>query len=91
MGHRFAFTPIRKVRRICVQLFGIPEGPSSIESSEIIFDALNELGGGLGLDPSFNHCFDLPLQFLAQDDNLRTRVLKKAFDVIIDEDLDAAP
>lgn len=91
MGHRFAFTPIRKVRRICVQLFGIPEGPSSIESSEIIFDALNELGGRLGLDPSFTHCFDLPLQFLAQDDNLRTRVLKKAFDVIIDEDLDAAP
>ena len=78
MGHRFAFTPIRKVRRICMQLFGIPEGHSSIESSEIIFDALNELGERLGLDPSFTRCFDLPLQFLAQDDNLRTRVLKKA-------------
>src|SRR5262249_15637851 len=39
-GHRFAFTPIRKVRRLCYQLFGIPEGPSSAESSEEIFVGL---------------------------------------------------
>jgi hypothetical protein len=91
VGHRFAFTPIRKVRRICMQLFGVMEGPSSIQSSEMIFDALHELGSSLGLDPSFGRCFDLPLQFLAQDDKLRTRVLEKAFDVLVDEDLDAAP
>ena len=92
-GYRFAFTPIRKVRRLCTQLFGVPEGPSPIQSSEIIFEKLNELGHGRGLDPTFNHCFDLPLQFLAQDAALRERVLNVTFEAESNDDgtLDAAP
>ena len=90
-GHRFAFTPIRKVRRICYQLFGVPEGTSSIESSEGIFIALNEIAANLNRDATFNHCFDLPFQLLAQYKNLRTKVLKVDFDVVVDDDLDAAP
>ena len=35
IGYRFAFTPIRKVRRLCTQLFGTPEGFTAIQSSEI--------------------------------------------------------
>jgi hypothetical protein len=89
-GHRFAFTPIRKVRRLCYQLFGIPEGPSAIESAEEIFIGLQGIANGR--DATFNHCFDLPLQFLAQYKDLRTKVLKVDFDVAVDdEDLDAAP
>ena len=92
-GHRFAFTPIRKVRRLCTQLFGVPEGSSPVQSSEMIFEKLNELGHRLGLDPTFNHCFDLPLQFLAQDADLRARVLNVSFEAESrdDETLDAAP
>ena len=93
LGHRFAFTPIRKVRRLCKQLFGIPEGLSSAQSSEMIFEKLNELGERLGFDATFNLCFDLPLQFLAQDEDLRTRVLNVRFeaDSSDDETLDGAP
>jgi hypothetical protein len=90
-GYRFAFTPIRKVRRLCYQLFGVAEGPSSIESSEAIFMGLQEIANSVGGDATFNVCFDLPLQFLAQDKDLRTRILKVDFDVVDDEDLDAAP
>jgi hypothetical protein len=94
LGYPFAFTPIRKVRRLCTQLFGIPEGLPSARSSETIFQSLNELGEYLGgLDPTFNRCFDLPLQFLAQDPSLRTRVLNVAFEAesFDDDTLDAAP
>ena len=91
-GHRFAFTPIRKVRRLCYQLFGILEGPSSAESSERIFVGLEPIAESLGRDVTFNHCFDLPFQFLAQYKDLRTKILKVDFDVITDDDdLDAAP
>jgi hypothetical protein len=92
-GHRFAFTPIRKVRRLCTQLFGVPEGTSPIQSSEMIFEKLNEMGRRLGLDPTFNRCFDLPLQFLAQDADLRARVLNVRFEAESrdDETLDSAP
>jgi hypothetical protein len=92
-GYRFAFTPIRKVRRICTQLFGIPEGPTPIQSSETIFDKLDELARSLGLDPTFDRCFDIPLQFLAQDGALRARVLNVSFvsESGDDESLDAAP
>ena len=92
-GYRFAFTPIRKVRRISTQLFGIAEGPTPIQSSETIFDALQELARGLGLDPTFGRCFDIPLQFLAQDGALRARVLKVSFiaESCDDNSLDAAP
>jgi hypothetical protein len=91
-GHRFAFTPIRKVRRLCYQLFGIPEGPPSIESSERIFIDLQAIADTLRRDVTFNRCFDLPLQFLAQYKDLRAEILKVDFDVIVDdEDFDAAP
>jgi hypothetical protein len=92
-GYRFAFTPIRKVRRLCTQLFGIPEGPTPIQSSEMIFEKLNALAHGLSLNPTFNHCFDLPLQFLAQDAALRVRVLNVTFEAesCDDDTLDAAP
>ena len=89
LGHRFAFTPIRKVRRLCTLLFGVPEGTLTEHSSEIIFDALKDLGERFGLDPTFNNCFDLPLQILAENENLRTRVLKRQFDVeSLEETLD---
>jgi hypothetical protein len=94
LGYRYAFTPIRKVRRICAQIFGIPEEPIPSQSSERIFDALNVWGERLGLDPTFNRCFDLPLQFLAQDRELRSRVLGvPPFEVETsdDETLDGAP
>ncbi len=81
-GYQFAFTPVRKVRRLCFQLFGISEGPSSIESSQSIHNALSELGVTVGRDASFDRCFDLPLQMLAQDRNLRSSVLKVDFEVL---------
>jgi hypothetical protein len=92
-GHCFAFTPIRKVRRLCTQLFGIREGSSPLESSQVIFEGLNKLGKRLGLDPTFNCCFDLPLQFLAQDKDLRTQVLNVDFEAESSDDdtLDGAP
>jgi hypothetical protein len=93
LGYPFAFTPIRKVRRLCMQLFGIAEGLTPLESSPIIFENLRELGEQLGLDPTFDLCFDLPLQFLAQDADLRATVLNKEFEVedLDDEGLDGAP
>jgi hypothetical protein len=93
LGYRYAFTPIRKVRRLCARIFGIREGQIAAQSSELIFDQLHQWGGQLGYDPTFNHCFDLPLQFLAQDEALRLRVLNVSFDVesLEDESLDSAP
>jgi hypothetical protein len=88
-GHRFAFTPIRKVRRLCDQLFGVGEGLSPFESSEAIFLRLNELGSQIGIDCTFNNCFDLPLQYLAEDRMLRTQVLDVDFDLAVEEDLDS--
>jgi hypothetical protein len=67
----------------------VPEGTLTEHSSEIIFDALKDLGERFGLDPTFNNCFDLPLQILAENENLRTRVLKRQFDVeSLEETLD---
>jgi hypothetical protein len=93
LGYRYAFTPIRKVRRLCTQLFGTTEAPVPIQSSETIFENLHELGQRLSLDPTFNRCFDLPLQFLAQDERLRSRVLNITFETECsdDESLDGAP
>ena len=95
LGYGFAFTPIRKVRRICMQLFGIDtsEGIIPGQASQAIFQHLNELGDLSGFDPTFNRCFDLPLQFLAQYEDLRTRVLKVPFEAESsdDETLDGAP
>ena len=93
LGYPFAFTPIRKVRRLCMQLFGTVEAVVPAQSSEIIFNDLNKLGKRLGLDPTFNRCFDLPLQFLAQNEDLRTSVLKRTFEAesFDDDTLDAAP
>lgn len=95
LGYRYAFTPIRKVRRLCMQLFGIDtvDGLAPAQASEAIFQDLRNLGEFLGLDPTFNHCFDLPLQFLAQYEDLRTKVLKMPFEAesADDETLDGAP
>ena len=92
-GYRFAFTPIRKVRRLCTQLFGIQEGLSGASASEAIFTELNEMGSSLGLDPTFSHCFDLPLQILAENKELRTTVLRQDFEAeaMDSPELDAAP
>ncbi|HYD16451.1 MAG TPA: hypothetical protein VEB03_00440 [Candidatus Nanoarchaeia archaeon] len=90
-GHGFAFTPIRKVRRLCYQLFEIPEGDCSVAMSQAIYRGLQRVGDDLDVDVTFGSCFDLPLQFLAQDKTLRTEVLNVDFDLIVDEDPDAAP
>lgn len=76
-----------------MQLFGIEEGQTPVSSSQIMFQNLSELGKRLGVDPTFGRCFDLPLQFLAQDANLRVRVLNKEFEVedLDEESLDGAP
>lgn len=91
-GHCFAFTPIRKVRRLCKQLFGTPEEFTGAQSSMIIYSKLQELSDGR-MDPTFDCCFDLPFQFLAEDSNLRARVFNVMFEAESDEDdtLDAAP
>jgi hypothetical protein len=94
-GYRFAFTPIRKVRRLCKQLFGIDKSEliEPDQASEAIIHHLTELCELLGFDPTFNRCFDLPLQFLAQDKDLRTRVLQQTFEAESSDDdtLDGAP
>lgn len=89
LGYPFAFTPIRKVRRLCRQLFGTPEGLTSNEA----FQVLRDLGERRNMDPTFGRCFDLPFQFLAEEDALRARVLNKEFEVESGDDnsLDAAP
>ncbi len=75
LGYHYAFTPLHKVRRLCTQLFGTPYESQGAQSSVIIFDALKKLGDDLGLDPTFNHCFDLPFQIIAENEHLRTEVL----------------
>ena len=92
-GYRFAFTPIRKVRRLCTQLFGIVDGLAGATASEAIFATLGELGGRDGLDPTFNHCFDLPFQILAENKDVRTEVLHRDFEAeaMDSPELDAAP
>jgi hypothetical protein len=92
-GFSLAFTPIRKVRCLCTQLFGIPEGVSRSQSSEVIYRELSSLARRLDIDPTFNRCFDLPLQFLAQDEDLRTRVLGQsiAADGTEDQSFDSSP
>ncbi|MCU1248749.1 MAG: hypothetical protein JWQ49_1778 [Edaphobacter sp.] len=92
-GYRFAFTPIRKVRRLCNLLFGVSDMDiSSHQSSREIFEALNRMGERCGLDATFNHCFDLPFQFLAEDEDLRGKVLQIMIsDESLRDVLDAAP
>lgn len=92
-GYQFAFTPLRKVRRLATQLFGTSEGHPGAAASVSIFSELQELGSELGLDPTFRRCFDLPLQILAEDKELRTGVLQEEFEAeaMDNEELDAAP
>jgi hypothetical protein len=92
-GYRFAFTPIRKVRRLCTQLFGTSEGYAGAAASVTIFSELRDMGTELNLDPTFNHCFDLPLQILAENKDLRTSVLRQEFEAEAADsiELDAAP
>ena len=85
-GYRFAFTPIRKVRRLCTQLFGISQDVKGPEFSIATYLKLKELSNGVGMDPTFDHCFDLPFQFLAEDSDLRFKVLKTNFEVESDDD-----
>ena len=74
-GHSLAFTPIRKVRRLCMQLFGVSELLRGNASSANIYSTLQELNDGLNWDPTFDRCFDLPFQFLAEDPTLQRLVL----------------
>jgi hypothetical protein len=92
-GHQFAFTPIRKVRRLSTQLFGTTEGYAGAAASVNIFNELQSLGAELNLDSTFNLCFDLPLQILAENKALRTRVLEQEFESEAADsiELDAAP
>lgn len=92
-GHSFAFTPIRKVRQLCAQLFGTREASLGASSSQEIFSKLDTLGKTLGLDATFGHCFDLPFQFLAENRGLRREVLNIEFEVMAEDspELDAAP
>jgi hypothetical protein len=86
-GYCFAFTPLRKVRRLCARLFAIPEGGPSAHTSESIFRDLQVLAKRVGHDPTFNRCFDIPLQFLAEQDHLRESVLDVDFGEEFQEDL----
>lgn len=92
-GYRFAFTPIRKVRRLCTQLFGTDNELGGASASEAIFTKLHELGASIGWDPTFNRCFDLPFQILAENKELRTEVLRTEFEAeaMDSPELDAAP
>lgn len=92
-GYQFAFTPIRKVRRLCTQLFGTSEGDAGAAASMAIFSELQEMGTELKLDPTFKHCFDLPFQILAENKGLRTTVLREDFEAeaMDSPELDAAP
>ena len=92
-GYQFAFTPIRKVRRLCTQLFGTSEGYAGAAASVTIFSELSKKGAELKLDPTFNQCFDLPLQILAENKGLRTSVLRQEFEAEAADsiELDAAP
>ena len=74
-GHSLAFTPIRKVRRLCMQLFGVSDLLQGNAWSANIHSKFLELNEGLTWDPTFNKCFDLPFQFLAEDPKLQQRVL----------------
>jgi len=76
-GHPLAFTPIRKVRRLCMQLFGVSELLQGNASSINIYSKLQELNHGLPWDPTFNRCFDLPFQFLAENPKLQRDVLDR--------------
>ena len=51
------------------------------------------MGTELKLDPTFNHCFDLPLLILAENKDLRTSVLRQEFEAEAADsiELDAAP
>jgi hypothetical protein len=95
-GYQFAFTPIRKVRRLCTQLFGTSEGYAGAGASVTIFAELQKLqnqSAQPNLDPTFKHCFDLPLQILAENKDLRTQVLRQEFEAESADsiELDAAP
>ena len=92
-GYQYAFTPIRKVRRLCTQLFGTSEEYAGARASITIFSKLQDLGTGMKLDSTFKHCFDLPLQILAENENLRTEVLRMKFEAEAADsnELDAAP
>jgi hypothetical protein len=84
-GFPFAFTPTRRVRRLCEALFGVQNLPWR-QSSQAIFENLKLLGG----DPTFQLCFDLPLELLATDQQLRKVVLGTdlALEVDANEGLD---
>jgi hypothetical protein len=58
-----------------------------------IFSELSKKGAELKLDPTFNQCFDLPLQILAENKGLRTSVLRQEFEAEAADsiELDAAP
>jgi hypothetical protein len=92
LGYPFAFTPIRKVRRLCGELFDIAEDPSPV-ASQVIFRKLKQIAERLGIDPTLEHCFDLPFQFLAEDSDLRFEVLDSNIEIASPEDanLDGAP
>lgn len=83
-GHPYAYVPIRKVRRLFGQLFGVNPG-KGIAASVEMSTKLTSLGETMNSDPTFGLCFDLPLQILAENPRLRDRVLKTSFEVEVNE------
>lgn len=91
-GHRYAFTPIRKVRSLCATLFnGSRDFPPGAESSQKIFVAIKTLASPLNIDPTFGYAFDVPFQFLAEDDDLRARVLRRKLKLAEQDGSEDAP
>jgi hypothetical protein len=87
-GHSLAFTPIRKVRRLCMQLFGVSDLLQGNAWSANVYSKFLELNDGLNGDPTFNKCFDLPFQILAEDPKLQQQVLGLELESRLEEEFD---
>jgi len=89
-GHAYAYTPLRKVRILCRQIFGVnfERNAHCFSASQSIFNTLREVKvkAGSGIDITFGNCFDLPLQILAENRVLQKEVLHNKVEVPDDED-----
>lgn len=87
-GYAYAYTPLRKVRILCQQIFGVDFEPNAhaFSASKAIFNTLQQAGAGSRIDITFGHCFDLPLQILAEDRVLQKQILQENVEVPDTED-----
>ena len=86
-GFPSAYCPIRKVRRLFVQLFGQHVGEGA-EASIAIHKHLEQLALALGGDATFARTFDLPFLILAENPGLRVEVLNQEFDAEDSDELE---